>query len=137
MSPTNLADAARPVPRRRAWPGVVILALAPLWLLGMFDRGLWTPDEPREADISWRMSQQIDRSIPHLAGSPFLEKPPLTYWLAASSISAFGDSADLERLPNLLYALIVATAIGTLAARMAGRDAALVAALLALSLIHI
>ncbi len=131
MSPTNLADTARPIPRRRAWPGVVILALAPLWFLGMFDRGLWTPDEPREADISWRMSQQIDRSIPHLAGAPFLEKPPLTYWLAATSISAFGDSAALERLPNLLYALIVATAIGTLAARMAGRDAALVAALLA------
>jgi 4-amino-4-deoxy-L-arabinose transferase-like glycosyltransferase len=62
---------------------------------------------------------------------PFLEKPPLTYWLAATSIGAFGDSAALERLPNLLYALIVATAIGTLAARMAGRDAALVAALLA------
>jgi 4-amino-4-deoxy-L-arabinose transferase-like glycosyltransferase len=114
-----------------AWPGVVILALAPLWLLGMFDRGLWTPDEPREADISWRMSEQSDRSIPHLAGSPFLEKPPLTYWLAAASISAFGDSAATERLPNLLYALIIAMATGTLAARMAGREAALVAALLA------
>jgi 4-amino-4-deoxy-L-arabinose transferase-like glycosyltransferase len=127
----NLADVTRPAQRKPAWLGVVLLALAPLWLLGMFDRGLWTPDEPREADISWRMSQQTDRSIPHLADAPFLEKPPLTYWLAATSIAAFGDSADLERLPNLLYALIVATAIGTLAARMAGRDAALVAALMA------
>jgi 4-amino-4-deoxy-L-arabinose transferase-like glycosyltransferase len=97
----------------------------------MFDRGLWTPDEPREADITWRMSQQSERSIPHLADAPFLEKPPLTYWLGATSIASFGDSAALERLPNLLYALIVATAIGTLAARMAGRDAALVAGLLA------
>ena len=110
-----------------------MLALAPLWLLGMFDRGLWTPDEPREADIAWRMSQQTERSIPSLAGSPFLEKPPLTYWLAAASTSAFGDSAALVRLPNLLYALIVAAAVGTLAARMAGKDAALVAALIAAS----
>ena len=130
-SSKNLTDVTRPAARKAAWPGMVLLALAPLWLLGMFDRGLWTPDEPREADISWRMSQQSDRSIPHLADLPFLEKPPLTYWLPATSIAAFGDSAALERLPNLLYALIVATAIGTLAARMAGRDAALVAALLA------
>ena len=130
-SSTNPTDSIRPGARKGAWPGIVLLALAPLWLLGMFDRGLWTPDEPREADISWRMSQQSDRSIPHLADSPFLEKPPLTYWLAATSIAAFGDSPALERLPNLLYALIVATAIATLAARMAGRDAALVAALLA------
>jgi 4-amino-4-deoxy-L-arabinose transferase-like glycosyltransferase len=128
---TNFPDGVRPSPRRHAWRGVVILALAPLWLLGMFDRGLWTPDEPREADIAWRMSQQSDRAIPSLAGAPFLEKPPLTYWLAGASVAAFGDSAALVRLPNLLYALIVAAAIGTLAARMAGRDAALVAALLA------
>jgi 4-amino-4-deoxy-L-arabinose transferase-like glycosyltransferase len=99
----------------------------------MFDRGLWTPDEPREADIAWRMSQQSDRSIPQLAEAPFLEKPPLTYWLAAASTSTFGDSAALVRLPNLLYALIVALATGTLAARMAGRGAALVAALIAAS----
>jgi 4-amino-4-deoxy-L-arabinose transferase-like glycosyltransferase len=128
---TNSNNVTRPAARKSAWPGVVLLALAPLWLLGMFDRGLWTPDEPREADISWRMSQQSDRSIPHLADLPFLEKPPLTYWLAATSIVAFGDSAALERLPNLLYALIVATAMGTLAGRMAGRDAALIAGLLA------
>jgi 4-amino-4-deoxy-L-arabinose transferase-like glycosyltransferase len=119
------------MPRQYSWPGVVILALAPLWLLGMFDRGLWTPDEPREADISWRMSQQSERAIPHLAGTPFLEKPPLTYWLAATSIAAFGDSAGPARLPNLLYALIVVLATGTLAARTAGREPALVAALLA------
>jgi 4-amino-4-deoxy-L-arabinose transferase-like glycosyltransferase len=131
INPMNFADGVRPSSSRHAWPGVVLLALAPLWLLGMFDRGLWTPDEPREADIAWRMSQQSDRAIASLAGAPFLEKPPLTYWLAAASTAAFGDSAALVRVPNLLYALIVAAAIGTLAARMAGRDAALVATLLA------
>ena len=119
------------MPRQYAWPGVVILALAPLWLLGMFDRGLWTPDEPREADISWRMSQQSERAIPHLADTPFLEKPPLSYWLAATSIAAFGDAAAPTRLPNLLYALVVALATGTLAARTAGRESALVAPLVA------
>ena len=51
---------------------LVVLALAPLWLVGIFDRGLWTPDEPREADIARRMSLQADRTIPKLAGTPFL-----------------------------------------------------------------
>jgi len=31
---------------------LIVLALAPLWLSGMFGRGVWTPDEPREADIA-------------------------------------------------------------------------------------
>jgi len=129
--PLNSAHVARAISGRRTWPGVVILALAPLWFLGMFDRGLWTPDEPREADIAWRMSQQSERAIPELAGTPFLEKPPLTYWLSAAATAAFGDAAAVARLPNLLYAAIVALAIGALAFAMDGSCAALLAALLA------
>src|SRR2546422_10855496 len=86
----------------------IVLALAPLWLSGMFGRGLWTPDEPREADIAWRMSQQSDRTLPRLAGTPFLEKPPLSYWMSAAAISLFGDSAGGARGPHLLYAAITA-----------------------------
>ena len=33
-------------------------ALLMIWGVGMFGRGYWTPDEPREADIAWRMSWQ-------------------------------------------------------------------------------
>ncbi|HEV2229649.1 MAG TPA: glycosyltransferase family 39 protein [Steroidobacteraceae bacterium] len=97
---------------------LLVLALAPLWLIGMFDRGLWTPDEPREADIAWRMSTQPDRALPQLAGTPFLEKPPLSYWMAAGAISAFGDSPAAARAPNLLYAVIAALAVGALAFAM-------------------
>lgn len=131
-SSTNSAHPARAtLSRGRAWPGLVILMLAPLWLLGMFDRGLWTPDEPREADIAWRMSTQSNRAIPELAGTPFLEKPPLTYWLSAAATTAFGDSPAAARLPNLLYALMVALATGALALAMDGAVTALLAALLA------
>src|ERR1700683_1408976 len=119
-SPTNPAGTPRPVTRRHGWPGLVILALAPLWLLGMFDRGLWTPDEPREADISWRMSQQSDRTLPQLAGTPFLEKPPLSYWMSGDALRLFGDSPAAARAPNILYAATTALAVGTLAFVMAG-----------------
>jgi 4-amino-4-deoxy-L-arabinose transferase-like glycosyltransferase len=108
-----------------AWLGIALLLA---WCVGMFGRGYWTPDEPREADIAWRMSWQADKAVPLLAGEPFCEKPPLTYWLAAVPIAVLGEQAWIARLPNLLYALISALAVGMLAARSAGRFAGLVAA---------
>jgi 4-amino-4-deoxy-L-arabinose transferase-like glycosyltransferase len=83
-------------------------ALLLMWCVGMFGRGYWTPDEPREADIAWRMS--------------------LTYWLAAIPIKFIGSQAWAARLPNLLYAIITALGVGLLAARSAGRFAGLVGA---------
>jgi len=113
---------------------LVVLALAPLWLLGSFGRGLWTPDEPREADIAWRMSLQSDRTLPRLAGVPFLEKPPLSYWMSATAITLFGDSAAAARAPNLLYALIGALSVAALALAMqADVAAAVMAAVAAMS----
>jgi 4-amino-4-deoxy-L-arabinose transferase-like glycosyltransferase len=107
---------------------LVIVALAPLWLTGIFGRALWTPDEPREADIAWRMSLQSDRTLPQLAGTPFLEKPPLTYWMSAAALRALGDSAAAARVPNLVYVLVTVLAVGALALAM---DLALLPALLA------
>ncbi len=115
----------------RRWPLLVVLALAPVWVIGILCRNAWTPDEPREADIAWRMSLQTDRTLPHLADTPFLEKPPLSYWLSAAAIEVYGDSPAAARVPNLLYAAIVALAVGALAFAMDGGTAAIVAALVA------
>src|SRR6202795_3994000 len=103
-------------------------ALLLIWCIGMFARGYWTPDEPREADIAWRMSWQTDRAVPLLAGEAFCEKPPLTYWLAAFPMKLFGAEAWVARLPNLLYAMITALGVGLLARRSAGRLAGVVGA---------
>src|SRR3984885_9163446 len=122
-----------PAPRHRSaaqgWVVRIIVALAPIWLLSTLYRGLWTPDEPREADIAWRMSEQSDRTLPQLAGTPFLEKPPLSYWMSADALRLFGNSPAAARAPNVLYAVITALAIGALAFAMAGNAAAIVAAL--------
>jgi 4-amino-4-deoxy-L-arabinose transferase-like glycosyltransferase len=106
----------------------VAAALLLAWCVGMFARGYWTPDEPREADLAWRMSWQADKAVPLLAGEAYCEKPPLTYWLAAIPIKFLGTRAWVARLPNLLYAIITALAVGSLASRSAGRFAGLVAA---------
>ena len=94
----------------------------------MFGRGFWTPDEPREADIAWRMSWQSDKTVPLLAGEPFCEKPPLTYWVAALPIRLFGARAWASRLPNLAYAIIGTFCVGMLARRSCGRRAGLIGA---------
>ena len=104
------------------------VALLSIWWVGILGRGYWTPDEPREADIAWRMSWQADKAVPLLAGEAFCEKPPLTYWAAAAAIKLFGTSAWAARLPNLLYALITALSVGFLARLSAGPIAGFVAA---------
>jgi len=104
------------------------LSLALSACVGILGRGYWTPDEPREADISWRMSWQGEKAVPLLAGEAFCEKPPLTYWAAAAAIALGGDDAWVARLPNLLYALATALAVGLIGRASAGPLAGVVAA---------
>lgn len=59
------------------------LSLLSLCLLGL-SRDLWTPDEPREAEMAREMVL-APGVIPTLAGQPFYEKPPLYYWTVASA----------------------------------------------------
>ncbi len=114
------------MPRSRAF--LIWLALGLSWCVGILGRGYWTPDEPREADIAWRMSWQPAKAVPLLAGEPFCEKPPLTYWAAGAAIDVFGNDAWAARLPNVLYALVTALAVGLIGRRSAGPLAGLAAA---------
>ncbi|MDP9082490.1 MAG: glycosyltransferase family 39 protein, partial [Pseudomonadota bacterium] len=126
--PLRVITATASLTRTRLPVALASVAVLLAWCVGMLGRGYWTPDEPREADLAWRMSWQGDRAVPLLAGEAFCEKPPLTYWLAALPIRAFGTAAWAARLPNFFFALITASALGLLAQRSAGRFAAWVAA---------
>ena len=113
---------------RSAWTALLWAALALALAVGILGRGYWTPDEPREADIAWRMSWQADKSVPLLAGEAFCEKPPLAYWVAGATIAALGTEGWAARLPNLLYALITAWAVASIGRRGAGALAGCAAA---------
>jgi 4-amino-4-deoxy-L-arabinose transferase-like glycosyltransferase len=115
----------------RQWILIALIALAPLWMTGIYGRGYWTPDEPREADISWRMSFQADQSLPQLADEPFMEKPPLSYWMSAASMKLFGVSPAAARTPNLLYVLMSTLAVWWLVNSMTGGMGATLAAVVA------
>ena len=71
----------------------MLLGLALLAVLGC-NRGLWTPDEPREAEISREMAL-APSFIPTLNGQRFIEKPPLYYWVVAFAFRVTGAASVL------------------------------------------
>lgn len=82
------------------------LALSILLLfVGIFDHSLWTPDEPRVAEISREMGATGDYLIPRLSGKPFLEHPPLYYAAAGLLWRTLGTGNEgFGRLASALFA---------------------------------
>jgi 4-amino-4-deoxy-L-arabinose transferase-like glycosyltransferase len=115
----------------RYWPLVALVLLMPLWIIGVVGRAVWSPDEPREHDIAYNMLQSGDVVVPQLAGAPFVEKPPLAYWVQSASMRLFGPSILAARLPNLLWAALTVLCIGALGGDVAGPRVRAQAALLA------
>jgi 4-amino-4-deoxy-L-arabinose transferase-like glycosyltransferase len=114
-----------------AW---LVVALA--WLsAGMFDREPWKADEAYSFGIVYSMIEHGSWVVPTLAGEPFLEKPPLVFWLAALTAKAFASVMPLHagaRIANILLALVTfgftwrASNLGQ--GRRPGRDAVLLLA---------
>src|SRR3569833_3405466 len=122
-------SASRSGPAVHRWAVRIVLALAPIRLICILDRGLWTPDAPREADIAWRMHQQSDRTLPQLAGTPILEKPPLSNRMSAAVRTVFGDTTKTAQTHNNQKTTHTALAVGALALAMSDAAAAIIAAL--------
>ncbi len=80
----------REAERKAGW--ILILLIVLTSLVGIFSRGLWTPDEPRVTAVCVEMASSGDFIVPRLAGQPFLEKPPLGFAVGAGLIRIFGSS---------------------------------------------
>jgi 4-amino-4-deoxy-L-arabinose transferase-like glycosyltransferase len=95
------------IAKKQDWPLLLGLFLVGLVLffyqLGAAD--LMDPDEGRYAEIAREMLTLHDWLIPHLNLLPYLEKPPMVYWLTAVSFKVFGFTAFAARLPSALSAL--------------------------------
>jgi 4-amino-4-deoxy-L-arabinose transferase-like glycosyltransferase len=89
------------------WPFLLGLTLVGLVLF--FHRlgapGLMDPDEGRYAEIAREFFVRGDWVIPHLNLLPYLEKPPLVYWLTALCFKVFGYTEAAARLPSAVSAL--------------------------------
>ncbi|MCB1933608.1 MAG: hypothetical protein KDI45_14215, partial [Candidatus Accumulibacter sp.] len=68
-------------------PGLLIALFACVLVLGGLNRfDLRESVEPREAGVAADMLLSQQFLVPTLNGRPFLEKPPLSYWLQAASM---------------------------------------------------
>ena len=116
--PTN---AALP-PRGTALLLGLVLALL-LFRLGQAP--LIGPDEPRYARVAVEMHRRGDRVVPTLQGQPWLEKPPLYYWMAGAAFSVLGENEAAARLPSVLAAVLMTGLTALVGARLYGGAAGL------------
>ena len=78
-----------------------------------FSLPLMDKTEARYAEIARIMVETGDWIVPHIDyGVPFWDKPPLSTWASALSISVFGDHAFFVRLPYLLLAVFIGLFLG-------------------------
>jgi 4-amino-4-deoxy-L-arabinose transferase-like glycosyltransferase len=69
-----------------------------------------------------------DYIIPHCGGRPWLERPPLPFWLTLPFVRAFGDTALTYRLVSLLVALWAVLLTGWMASLWHGRAVGILSA---------
>ncbi len=82
-----------------------LLIAIPLFSLGLTNHGLWSPDEPRVAEIGREMALTGNWIVPTLNQRPFLEEPPLYYGVLALTFKIFGVSDRVVRIPSALFGL--------------------------------
>jgi 4-amino-4-deoxy-L-arabinose transferase len=88
------------MPRTTTWLLAMLLVLA---FAFQGTRGIWEPDEGRYTSAGVNMLESGDWLVPTIDGEhPHLTKPPVTYWLLASSFGALGHNEWAARLPGAL-----------------------------------
>jgi hypothetical protein len=81
---------------------LALLVLPAVLLYPSLSFPLLEPDESRYAEIPREMLQRGDLVVPVLQSEPYLDKPPMLYWLVAASYRVFGVSEAAARLPTAL-----------------------------------
>lgn len=118
------------------WTRAIRYVLAASLALGLFVAlayPLVDPDEGRNAEVAAEMAANGDLVIPHLAGVPYLDKPPALFALSAAAIRLMGPHPLAARLPAILAAIATLLLLAHASARLASaehawRTAALTAA---------
>ncbi len=94
-------------------------------------------DEPRYARIAQEMQESGRWITPTLEHRPWLEKPPLYYWITIPFYAAFGVSETTARLGTALFTLGMCLAVLWLGSRLWGRLAGVFASAMLLTSIGI
>jgi len=112
-------------------PWFLLLLVA--WLLpGLIGHDPWKQDETYVFAIIYHMLQGGNWVVPMLAGEPFMEKPPLYYWVGAGLAHTFSPWLPLHdgaRLASGLFSAITLISTGLAARHWWGKGQGRLAAL--------
>jgi Dolichyl-phosphate-mannose-protein mannosyltransferase len=124
---------AKPAPPEpfRLWRLLVLLVVPAALLYGCLSFHLFEPDEGRYAEIPREMLVRGEWIIPYLQGEPYLDKPPLLYWLVNLSYRVFGLHNWAARLIPALAIHLTILCTYLLGRRSLGERAAFAGAALA------
>ena len=89
--------------RRVVCASVIALASLILFSVTAHSPGFNNFDEGAYAEVAREMAVSGRLLTPRCNGVPYLEKPPLVYWLCAASFRAFGCTTFAGRLPVVLF----------------------------------
>ncbi len=88
------------------WQVIALVVLGlPIFLLGLGSPALYDPHESLYAEVAREMVVRGDWLTPHLNGTRYLDKPPLSYSLIGIAYMLFGVSEFAARLPIALAGL--------------------------------
>ncbi len=102
------------------WRSLALLLGA--WLMlqlgGIFSPGLLDDVDSIYIEIAREMLHRHDFLTPFIDGVRFFDKPPLMYWMAAGSMSVFGEYDWAARLPLALAVLALLLSVYALGLRL-------------------
>lgn len=96
--------------------GAALAALCALYLLaGLTGHDPWKSEDAVHFGITYGFLTGSDWLVPHLAGEPVLDSPPLYYWVAAACAKLFGSLLPLHDAARLASGLFGAAFLALLA----------------------
>jgi 4-amino-4-deoxy-L-arabinose transferase-like glycosyltransferase len=109
-------------PEARSYAGLAVAFLLAVVIAfaGIGSHSLWSPDEPTGAAVGRGMLDSGDLIVPRLNGEPFLEKPPLYWWVQVAALRTFGITDAVARLPSALFSALTLLAAYTIGRRLGG-----------------
>ena len=121
LNSTGSTSELSPSGRYRAVKQAGLVLLCAAWImLGLVGHDPWKPDDATGFGIAYDMLARQDFVVPHLAGTPAPERPPLVYALAAATGHALDGVLPLPDGARMAIGLSLAATLWLLA--LAGRE---------------
>lgn len=116
--------------------GAALAILCLLYLFaGLIGHDPWKSDDAVHFGITYGFLTGTNWLVPHLAGEPLLDSPPLYYWVAAACAKLFGGLLplhDAARLASGLFGAAFLVQLASASRRLHGPEAGSAAVLVAI-----